>query len=143
MLDGVTLSKYASAEGFYVGGQDYGSVYVPDQGRQVQIGTPNASLQGSVSVPDCASYGPSHIYFSLHTLDNGWAPPGLPSVWQGLSFLTCTPTAKDVMTHLSVAFTSLSTSHATGTFDVQIEGGGLRAGSTLHVFGDFDTDLMQ
>lgn len=137
------MSTYASVEGYYAGGPDISQVLLPNQGRQITVAVFNASTVSSASVPNCAAYVGSGVSFDLNTLDNGSAPTGLPAVWTGLSFTNCSPNSgKDVMTSLSISVSSVTSSHMTGTFDVQVDGGGPRAGSTLHVFGDFNTDLM-
>lgn len=144
-LDGQLLSEREGAEGYFSQGAGGGrvTIYMPFGARNMQLTIDDVAMHPApLAFASCADFI-SDVDFTVVTLPG--QTPSLPGEWIGEDFdshYTGCVVSPDVPLSYTLTISSLSASHAAGSFDVMAQGGGPRAGSTLHVFGDFDTDLV-
>lgn len=145
-VDGTVVHESTSVELAASGGQYAVTIYMPDQGRNVQISASAASQGQGYSLSCDDDNWTSTALMSLNTFDNGWADlDDVPQAWQGLNFnnthCTTDSTSGDVVTAWELAIDEASSQRAVGSFSMTIEGHGERAGSTLEIDGEFDAEL--
>lgn len=135
-VDGVVVTKKATHEAFFTASTGNVGLYFPYWGRNVSINLPVTAGTGMLA--SCPSTYTATV--ALTTSDNSWADLGaLPSRWKDLVFTTCgAQAAGDVVTARDVMIMSLSPARIAGTYEIIVQGGGPRAGSTLRVHGSFD-----
>jgi hypothetical protein len=139
-LDGTVIQRLGTAEAYHVVGSDSLGLYFPHWGRNVQISMANASTRSAGTYSSCPGGAVSGTTMGVITSDNGWASlDALPLAWKSLNFSSCgTISSGDTVQTLTLTFTTLSTTHVVGSYQVVVQGANARAGSTLKISGAFD-----
>ncbi len=141
-IDGTKIGeKIGLNEAAYVSTDDRTEVFFqPIATAQIRV----ADASQTTSVSDNCSNWTSWTHLSVTMPDTHYLPQ-LPSEWSGQNYWrgSCSHVedSGDSIQTWSWEVTSMSTSHATGSFEVVIDGQGPRAGQTLRIEGAFDTDL--
>ena len=133
-LNGSVLGTDTFFLASYVTSQDAVSfIMMGGSAVEVLIGFPKASTVASVS-QSCPGSSPSSDYL----IRSDTSSDMLPLAWQNLGFSGCSAAPDTILSNTLTA--SVSPTHVSGSFDVDIQGGGPRAGSTVHIHGTFDVN---
>ncbi len=135
-VDGVVVASLTTFEAFYIVSQGTYGMDFPHWGRSIQAWLPKDPVPGTIV--SCPTGGTGNL--SLITSDNSYAGLGaLPDRWKNLTFVSCgAQNGGDVVTARDLIITTVSPARIAGSYEILVQGAGVRAGSTLRVHGVFD-----
>lgn len=146
-LDDVEVARHRTAEGLYYAATDSLYIAMPFWGRNVTITVEDVGSTAPFSAT-CADFQNTGFALSLITSDNSWADlDALPATWKGLIATDSSCAGGlvdgDMLQRWDIEMTTLSSTSAAGTVDIEISGGGPRSSETLRISGSFDVMLEQ